>query len=224
MRTTMVAIAFLVGAVTPAVADARILTVEEGAPAVIPAPPSDSMPTPAPESQPPQAQPEPSQGVPEPRAETAPSVQAPVPQPAPPPSRFSFERSKDGFLRLDRETGQVAYCSGRAVGWACEAVPEERTALEKEIARLQDEVAGLRREIAALREPPPPPRPPAELVPRPPEKDSDKSGDLTIKLPTQEDIDRATAALQRAWERVVDMIGNLKNDLTRKTQPDRTTL
>jgi hypothetical protein len=63
------------------------------------------------------------------------------------------------------------------------------------------------------------------LAPRPPaSKDGNKDGDLTIKLPTQADIDRATAALQRAWDRVVDMIGNLKNDLTRKTQPDRTTL
>lgn len=225
MRTTMVAIAFLVAAVTSAFADARILTVEDGAPAVVPVP-GDTAPTPTPEPQPPQAQPAPSPAVPEPRAEAAPSVQAPVPQPAPPPSRFTFERSKDGLLRLDTQTGQVAYCASRAVGWACDAVPEERTALEKEIARLQDEVAGLKREVAALREPPPPPRPPAELAPRPPAppKDGDKSGDLTIKLPTQEDIDRATAALQRAWERVVDMIGNLKNDLTRKTPPDRTTL
>lgn len=220
MRTITVAIVFLLGAAAPAFADARILTVEEAAPpAVAPIPPAETMPAPAPESQPPQAQPEP-------RIETQPPAQAQSPAPsALPPSRFTFERSKDGFLRLDTQTGQVAYCAGRAVGWACEAVPEERTALEKEIARLQDEVAGLKREITALREPPPPPRPPADLAPRPPApKEGDKSGDLTIKLPTQEDIDRATAALQRAWERVVDMIGNLKNDLTRKAQPDRTTL
>jgi hypothetical protein len=220
MRTTIVAIAFLLGAAAPAFAEARILNVDdpepapaEAAPAPIPEPQSSQaqpVPTPAPESQPPAA---------------AKEAVAPPPPPALPPSRFTFERSKDGFLRLDRETGQVAYCSGRAAGWACDAVPEERTALEKEIVRLQDEVAGLKREVAALREPPPPPRPPAELAPRPPaSKDGNKDGDLTIKLPTQADIDRATAALQRAWDRVVDMIGNLKNDLTRKTQPDRTTL
>ena len=133
---------------------------------------------------------------------------------------FTFERSKDGFLRLDAQTGQVAYCESRSAGWTCEAVPEERTALEKEIGRLQDEVAGLRRELAALREPPSSPRPPAELTPRPPGKD----GEPVIKLPTQEDVDRATAALQRAWDRLVDMIGNLRKDLSRKSQPDRTTL
>lgn len=215
MRTITVAIVFLLGAAAPAFADARILTVEEAAPAVAPTPPAESAPAPAAEPQAP----------PEPRVETQPPAQAQSPAPpALPPSRFTFERSKDGFLRLDSQTGQVAYCSGRAAGWACDAVPEERAALEKEIARLQDEVAGLKREVAALREPPPP-RPPADLAPRPPApKDGNKDGDLTIKLPTQADIDRATAALQRAWDRVVDMIGNLKNDLTRKTQPDRTTL
>ncbi|MCK9908575.1 hypothetical protein MXD81_05515 [Microbacteriaceae bacterium K1510] len=141
--------------------------------------------------------------------------------------RFSFETVKEGLLRLDRQTGQVAFCSGHTAGWACEPVPEERAALEKEIGRLQDEVAALKRDVAALREPPPPPRPPADLAPRPPakegEKPGDKGGELTLKLPSQQDIDRATSALQRAWDRVLDMIGQLRNDLSRK-MPDRTTL
>ena len=57
------------------------------------------------------------------------------------PSRFAFNRVDDGFLRLDNQTGQIAFCSPHTVGWACQAVPEDRAALEKEIARLQDEVA-----------------------------------------------------------------------------------
>ena len=184
-------------------ADPRILQVQDATPAVPPM------------TEPPAVQAEPApQPVP-------PPVQAQDPAPAQaqtpvPPARFTFERSKDGFLRLDAQTGQVAYCESRSTGWTCEAVPEERTAFEKEIGRLQDEVAGLKRELAALREP----RPPAELTPRPPGKE----GEPVIKLPTQEDIDRATAALQRAWDRVVDMIGNLRKDLSRRSQPDRTTL
>ena len=78
-------------------------------------------------------------------------------------SRFSFNRVDDGFLRLDNQTGQVAFCSPPAVGWACQAVPEDRAALEKEIARLQDEVASLKtgsRGACATPPPPPPRRPP----------------------------------------------------------------
>jgi len=135
---------------------------------------------------------------------------------APPnvPSRYSFNRVDDGFLRLDNQTGQIAFCSPHAVGWACQAVPEDRAALEKEIARLQGEVASLKSELAALREPPPPadltpPRPPAELTP----PATDKSEDAT-KL--REDLARARAAFESAWRRLVEIIVQLQKDMMRK--------
>src|SRR5262252_6143830 len=87
-----------------------------------------------------------------------------------PPPRYSFNRVDDGFLRLDNVSGQVSYCRAHAVGWACEVVPEDRAALEKEIVRLQDEVAGLKAKVASLQEPPPP-RPPADLSPAPRQDD-----------------------------------------------------
>jgi hypothetical protein len=126
-----------------------------------------------------------------------------------PPSRYAFNRVDNGFLRLDNQTGQVAFCSEHAIGWACQALPEDRAALEKEIARLQDEVASLRSEIAALREPPPPPRPPADLTP----PTADKSEDAT-KL--RDDLERARAAFENAWRRLVEMIVNFQKDMMRK--------
>jgi len=136
---------------------------------------------------------------------------APAQDGAPPnvPSRYSFNRVDDGFLRLDNSSGQIAFCSPHAVGWACQAVPEDRAALEKEIARLQGEVASLKSEVAALREPPPPPRPPAELTP----PTTDKSEDAT-KL--REDLERARAAFEQAWRRLVEMIVNFQKDMMRK--------
>jgi cell division protein FtsB len=154
---------------------------------------------------------------------TAPDTQAPqnlpIPQSppsansaqkiAPPsvPSHFTFNRVDDGYLRLDNNSGQIAFCSPHTVGWACQAVPEDRAALEKEIARLQDEVASLKQEIAALREPPPP-RPPADLTPTVPKSDE------AVKL--REDIERARAAIESAWRRLVDMIMNFQKDMMRK--------
>lgn len=124
--------------------------------------------------------------------------------PATPPLRYSFNRVDDGFLRLDNASGQIAFCSARTVGWACQAVPEDRAALEKEIARLQDEVAKLRTEIAGLRTPP---RPPADLTPAPPSEEAKQ---------LRQDIDRARAAIEDAWRRLVDMIMNLQKDMMRK--------
>jgi hypothetical protein len=133
------------------------------------------------------------------------------------PSRYTFNRVNDGFLRLDNSSGQIAFCSPNSVGWACQAVPEDRAALEKEIARLQGEVASLKSEVAALREPLPPrlpadltpPRPPAELTP----PATDKSEDTT-KL--REDLARARAAFESAWRRLVEIIVQLQKDMMRK--------
>ncbi|MEP7029315.1 MAG: hypothetical protein ABI830_00110 [Pseudolabrys sp.] len=122
-------------------------------------------------------------------------------------SRYSFNRVNDGFLRLDNSTGQIAFCGQNSVGWACQAVPEDRAALEKEIARLQDEVTSLRSEVAALRAPPP--RPPADLSPP-----ADNSADAA-KL--REDLARARVAIEGAWRRLVDMIVNFQKDMMHKS-------
>jgi hypothetical protein len=123
-------------------------------------------------------------------------------------SRYSFNRVDDGFLRLDNSSGNVAFCSPTSVGWACQAVPEDRAALEKEIARLQDEVVSLKNEVAALREPASPPRPPADLTPP-----SDKSADAAQ---LREDLARARVAIEGAWRRLVDMLVNFQKDMMRK--------
>lgn len=130
---------------------------------------------------------------------------------APPaPARYTFNRVDDGFLRLDNVSGQVTICRQHSVGWACQAVPEDRTALEGEIARLQNEVAGLKSEIAALREPPPPPRPPADLSPPPPPPRHDDAVQL------REDMQRARVAIENAWRRIVETIVNFQKDMLHK--------
>lgn len=126
------------------------------------------------------------------------------------PSRYSFNRVDDGFLRLDNTSGQVAFCSPHAIGWACQVVPEDRVALEKEIARLQDEVAQLKQQVANLSGPPPP-RPPADLTP--PDKGG-SPGNNSAKL--HENIARARVAIQHAWQRLVEMIVTLQKDMMRK--------
>jgi hypothetical protein len=132
--------------------------------------------------------------------------------PLPPPAaRFSFNRVENGFLRLDNENGQVAFCSAQTTVWACQALSIDRSALEKEIARLRDEVTALRKEITALKEPPPP-RPPANLTPP-----SDKTADVIIKLPTQEDVARVRDFMEETWRRLVEMITAVQKDMMRRS-------
>ena len=118
--------------------------------------------------------------------------------------RFTFQQVPEGMLRLDGRTGQVSLCSKRALGWACEAVPEERTALESEIARLQSENGALRRELAAHGMP----GPNAGKLPP-----SSAKPDEDIKWPSDADLDRAMSFLERAWRRLVDLAQKLQRDM-----------
>ena len=182
------------------------------------------------------------------RSKPQPPGEIPVPSqdnlPAVPPSRFTFSRVNNGFLRLDNDSGQVAYCSTQGRGWACQAASENQPALESQVAglqddvaalkkleteiaalqdgvasvkklqteitRLRDEVSSLKKEIVALKEPPPP-RSPSDFAPS-----ADKGGDVTIKLPTREDVARASAFIQDTWRRFVDMINTVQKDMMRK--------
>jgi len=63
--------------------------------------------------------------------------------------RYTFNCVDEGYLRLDGRTGQVSICAQRPAGWACQAVPDERAALEAEIARLQAENAAVKKELIA---------------------------------------------------------------------------
>lgn len=139
----------------------------------------------------------------QPKEAPAEESKAPVP---PSSGRFTFAPAEDGYLRLDSTTGQVSFCSQRTAGWACQLVPDDRAALDAEIARLQDEVSKLKAETAQAA----PPRPQAELTPR------TGGDDSTLRFPTREEMERARAAVERAWRHMVDMIYDFQKDVMKK--------
>jgi len=145
-------------------------------------------------------------------------AQTKIVAPSPEASRFQFNKVNGGFVRLDSHTGKMAYCSPHTVGWNCQAVPEDRSALEQEIAHLNDEIAALRKQIDDLREKTPPT--PQQPVPPPAAPTPDKNGNVTLTLPSHADLQRARAyvqgALQDTWRRVVELIGNFQKNLMRQ--------
>jgi len=68
----------------------------------------------------------------------------PQPPEPPPIDRFSMTPADGGFLRLDRQTGAVSFCTVEAGASVCRAGADERAALEKEIAQLRRESAELK--------------------------------------------------------------------------------
>ena len=117
--------------------------------------------------------------------------------------RYTLNRTDDGYLRLDQQTGHVSVCTRRELGWACHPVPDERSALEEEIARLQKDNATLKKDMLA-RGIAPPGTPQAKAQPK-----AEPDG----KSPTDAEIDRAMATAERIWRRFVEMIARLQRDI-----------
>jgi hypothetical protein len=99
--------------------------------------------------------------------------------------RYRMTPAEGGaFLRLDTQTGAMSVCQRKDGRWACEAVPDERRALETEIDRLKSEVKRLE-DLLALPDPG-----------TPDGKRAQRSGPK-LSLPSEEDIDRAMDYAQR---------------------------
>ncbi len=119
--------------------------------------------------------------------------------------RYSFSKIAEGLLRLDMKTGEVSVCSQRAVGWACQAAPEDRAVLENEIARLRTENAALKKDILAHGLPLP-----GGATPEPP---AARDGDRAPQLGDNSDVDRMVAIAGRLWHRFVDAIARAQRQV-----------
>lgn len=113
--------------------------------------------------------------------------------------RYSFSTVPDGALRLDTRTGQVSLCARQATGWACNAVPDERNALENEIARLQRENGALKKDMLARNLPLP-----KDVTGLPPA--GQRELQLKVPMPSDAEIDRMMTAFEKMWRRIVDMV------------------
>jgi hypothetical protein len=113
--------------------------------------------------------------------------------------RYTFNQAADGVLRLDVQTGDVSLCTKRAVGFACQAVPDDRVVFENEIARLRAENGALKKEILAHGLTLPDTAAPETSA-------APHDNDVTIKLPDSADIDRAVAYVGQLWQRLVEAI------------------
>jgi hypothetical protein len=124
-------------------------------------------------------------------------------------ARYSFSRVDEGYLRLDGRTGQVSLCTRRPAGWACQAVADDRAALEAEIARLQLENAALKKEMLARKLPLP-----GTVKPDQPEA---KPEEPHLALPSDTDLNRMITFLDKMWRRLVDMIGTWRKDMSNRS-------
>ncbi len=144
-------------------------------------------------------------------AATAPAVADDM-QPDNPGGRYIFSKTADGFVRLDTQSGAVALCSQKSVGWACETAPEDRAVLEHEIARLRGENVALKKDLLS-RGLPLPEGAGVEPAPQP----SIAQNQITIPLPSDADINRAVEFAGRVWHRIIEAVQHARQQILNKS-------
>jgi hypothetical protein len=134
--------------------------------------------------------------------------------------RYTLSTTADGALRLDTRTGAVSTCSNSGAGWACYAVPDERSAMDAEIGRLRAENEKLKADLAA-REPTVSGKieevlPKSDSLKKSEPKIAETERKIDIPLQSDRDMDRMMSFLEKAWRRLIEMANRVQRDVNGK--------
>lgn len=126
-------------------------------------------------------------------AQTAPEPAAPDPTVS--DDRFQIEREGDVYIRLDKKTGTISTCSLEGDQLDCRLSADERAALQAEIDRLAAEVEQLKTGEGGE-----------------PKTGLSKDGkELTLKLPSEAEIQEFVDYFEDMLRRLVDAVKSLGN-------------
>ena len=106
--------------------------------------------------------------------------------------RYTLEKSGQGFVRMDRTTGEMSICEERSGQLVCKLAADERSAFQDEIDRLEGSVKALDERVAKL--------------------EIGLSAKLDQALPTDEQIDRTVDTMQRFLRGFMGIVKELENE------------
>lgn len=137
-----------------------------------------------------------------------------------PASRFELKAQGDGFIRLDRQTGDVSYCSVAGDALDCRLAGNEPEAWQQQLSGLQDRIKVLEDRSGAMaptggvtstkRQDRVGAAVPAQPV-QPPEADPGSEGLANDDAGRQ--LDQAAAVAQRAMRKFFEVVKQMKQDL-----------
>lgn len=120
--------------------------------------------------------------------------------------RYRLEKSNDGYVRMDMQTGQMSICQERAGQLVCKLAADERSAYQDQSDQLQAAVKALEERVEKL----------------------ESAAGVTSKsaLPTEEEFEKTMGYMERFLRRFMgiakDMEQENKTPETKPSDPSRT--
>lgn len=117
--------------------------------------------------------------------------------------RYQLERTRDGYVRLDTQTGRMSLCQERGDQLVCRMASEEQAAYDRDLDALQDKVDALADRLAAL-----------------------ESRQPAANLPSEEEFEQTLGYMERFFRRFMGIVGELdrsfRDDDGKEPMPGRT--
>ena len=106
--------------------------------------------------------------------------------------RYRLEKSADGYVRMDTQTGEMSLCGERSGQLVCKSAAEERAAFQDEIDGLQATVKALDERVARL--------------------ENSLAARLESSLPSEEDFTKTMSYMERFLRSFMGIVKDLNKD------------
>ena len=106
--------------------------------------------------------------------------------------RYRLEKSADGYVRMDTQTGAMSICEEKEGQLVCRVAADERSAFQDEIDRLQDQVKSLDERVVKLEN---------SLAQR-----------LESSLPSEEDFNKTMSYMERFLRSFMGIVKDMEKD------------
>jgi hypothetical protein len=110
--------------------------------------------------------------------------------------RYQLEKSADGYVRLDKQTGEMSICTEKSGQLVCRTAADDRTALHDQVMQLEGRVASLEQQLAK----------------------AEKDGLAGSGMPTDEEFEKTMGYMEKFFRRFMGVVKNLNED----PQPNKT--
>ena len=130
------------------------------------------------------------------------------------PDRYRLEKTPQGYVRMDTQTGEMSVCEEKWGELVCRMAADERTAVQDEIERLQTKLEALSDRLADVK----------ALEERVAKLENSLTARLEQSLPTEEDFNRTMGYMERFFRSFMAIVKDFEDDEERPAEPgaDRT--